>query len=308
MPQGTNGIAAMELSAVGNDKARSDFKRATTMSSVQPNIRINVDPTNPGQFFACCGLLELTDRLWPGAEGWFEKPWFCIASLGTLSDLISRLAQAKIRSSLSDLQLKRLGTLLSAKKAKLTSEDVEEKQRLSEMWKRERLHLSAPFDLWLDWWRDERGERTALKTWAAKQLVAKMASGMLQTLQKVEWSEERFFQPVAVEELPFYFDSELGTYGSARDAGFSYDTLKFKSPFRPLLELLAFIGLQRFRPANNRDGLIYSLWSTPLEPHVAAAAACGALGWPKADSYQFRLFDRTKYMKAFLPAQPYRGG
>ena len=34
-------------------------------------IRVNVDPTNPGQFFACCGLLELADRLWPGAEGWF---------------------------------------------------------------------------------------------------------------------------------------------------------------------------------------------------------------------------------------------
>jgi CRISPR-associated protein Csb3 len=159
------------------------------MKEPTASITVQVDPTNPGQFFACCGLLELADRLWPGAEGWFEKPWFCIASLGTLSDLISRLAQAKIRSSLSGSQLERLGTLLSAKKAKLTPEDVEEKQRLSEMWKRERLHLSAPFDLWLDWWRDERGERTALKTWAAKQLVAKMASGMLQTLQKVEWSE-----------------------------------------------------------------------------------------------------------------------
>ena len=43
-------------------------------------IRITVDPTNPGQFFACCGLLELADRLWPGAEGWFETDdrEFCI--------------------------------------------------------------------------------------------------------------------------------------------------------------------------------------------------------------------------------------
>ena len=30
------------------------------------SIRIAVDPTNPGQFFACCGLLELADRLWSG--------------------------------------------------------------------------------------------------------------------------------------------------------------------------------------------------------------------------------------------------
>ena len=36
------------------------------MTDTQP-IRIPVKLTNPGQFFACCGLLELADRLWPGA-------------------------------------------------------------------------------------------------------------------------------------------------------------------------------------------------------------------------------------------------
>lgn len=45
-----------------------------------PNIHISVDLTNPGQFFACCGLLELADRLWPGAEGWFERRHFCIVT------------------------------------------------------------------------------------------------------------------------------------------------------------------------------------------------------------------------------------
>ena len=43
------------------------------MTTTESTIRIVVDPTNPGQYFACCGLLELADRLWPGgAEGWFE--------------------------------------------------------------------------------------------------------------------------------------------------------------------------------------------------------------------------------------------
>lgn len=37
------------------------------MNPNQAAIRINVDLTNPGQFFACCGLLELADRLWGGA-------------------------------------------------------------------------------------------------------------------------------------------------------------------------------------------------------------------------------------------------
>ena len=47
-----------------------------------PSIRVKVDVTNPGQFFACCGLLELADRLWPGAEGWFEEGHFAFLVKG----------------------------------------------------------------------------------------------------------------------------------------------------------------------------------------------------------------------------------
>src|SRR5437773_3215099 len=60
------------------------------------NIRIPVDLTNPGQFFACCGLLELADRLWPGAEGWFESPHFCVTCAGSLRMLIERAGEATL--------------------------------------------------------------------------------------------------------------------------------------------------------------------------------------------------------------------
>ena len=43
------------------------------MSEPAHTIRIRVDATNPGQFFACCGLLELAARLRPGAFGCFER-------------------------------------------------------------------------------------------------------------------------------------------------------------------------------------------------------------------------------------------
>jgi CRISPR-associated protein Csx14 len=61
------------------------------MNKPEPRIRVTVDPTNPGQFFACCGLLELADRLWPGAEGWFDDEGFCIESGKSLLDLLSIL-------------------------------------------------------------------------------------------------------------------------------------------------------------------------------------------------------------------------
>ena len=52
------------------------------MNSVQPSFTVHVDVTNPGQYFACCGLLELAHRRWPGAEGWFEDGGFHVEAAG----------------------------------------------------------------------------------------------------------------------------------------------------------------------------------------------------------------------------------
>lgn len=41
------------------------------MSHPEPTIRINVDVTNPGQFFACCGVLELASRIDPHSTARF---------------------------------------------------------------------------------------------------------------------------------------------------------------------------------------------------------------------------------------------
>jgi CRISPR-associated protein Csb3 len=156
------------------------------MSYPEPNITVNVDITNPGQFFACCGLLELADRLWPGAEGWFNAVGseFHIASEGELDELVNAFKIADISSSLSINQRKRLATLLSVAKSSLTTEDLDEKKQLQAAWRAERLCVSPPFSLWLDWWRDDHGNRTELKTWAAKQMVSEMVSAMMNATQR----------------------------------------------------------------------------------------------------------------------------
>ncbi len=59
------------------------------MTNPEP-IHIKVDVTNPGQFFACCGLLELADRLWPGAEGWFDTTTFKLSTEGTVREILNR--------------------------------------------------------------------------------------------------------------------------------------------------------------------------------------------------------------------------
>jgi CRISPR-associated protein Csb3 len=278
------------------------------MSRMNPNVSVNVDVTNPGQFFACCGLLELAGRLWPGADGWFGDSAFHISCEGKVDQLLAGLAQTRIESSLRPEQLSRLRTLLSKEKATLTKSELVDKTRLQEMWRAERLRLTAPFNIWLDWWRDDHGERTELKTWAAKQLVAEMAGRMFAIIQRElavrQLQENQLFFEANDDSLPFNFDSDLCRTGNARDAGFSADTLELKSSYRPLLELLAFVALQRFRPLATIQGFTYYTWAIPLPPSVAAAAASGALS-VTAQCFTFGLFHRTKYMKAFLPAVSY---
>ena len=47
----------------------------------QHKLAVQVDVTNPGHFFACCGLLELAHRKWSGVQGWFQRdtPTFKLA-------------------------------------------------------------------------------------------------------------------------------------------------------------------------------------------------------------------------------------
>jgi CRISPR-associated protein Csb3 len=285
------------------------------MTKPELPIRVNVDVTNPGQFFACCGLLELADRLWPGAEGWFQERQFFIGG-GSIQGLLKKLADTQINSSLTDEGLRRLGTLLSAAKAKLTQKQVEEKERLRDLWRSERLHLAEPFDLWLDWWRTERGDRTELKTWAAKQFALEIARPLLRSIKTIctaEPFDDILFRTAKVDGLPFYFDSDANSQNTPRDTGFGLYTLrnviKTRESTRPLLELCAFFGMQRFRPSVGHAQRVFrfTVWSMPLPPSVAAIAACRMLALPGNRSYEFRLLDRSEYMKAFLPAKPYQG-
>jgi CRISPR-associated protein Csx14 len=171
----------------------------------------------------------------------------------------------------------------------------------------DRLRVTEPFNIWLDWWRDESAERTELKTWAGKQLVADMADRMFSIVRERITGDgleaRNLFFESSDNSLPFNFDSDLCGTGNARDAGFSADTLGLKSSYRPLLELLAFIALQRFRPAPLGKRFAYYTWAEPLPPLIAAACVPGLISGATRMGYSFGLFNRTKYMKAFLPAK-----
>lgn len=290
--------------------------------SHEPAFCVRVDPTNPGQFFACCGLLELADRFWEGAEGWFSKQGleFILRPTRAVSNsaasmLIAKISRCRLTNIMTDAQLQRRADLSEMpKKRREADASLEaEKKALDTLWREAPILLHEPFNLRLDWFIDDRAGGAIFKTWAGQQSVLDIASGMKASAGTEEWiatpTEDWLSKREKTDSLPFNFDSDLGGMGSDRDVGFSFDPLKTISvQTRPLVELLAFVGLQRFRPTKiamvNRYR--FALWFDQLVPEIAATAACDLLESPDSQAFEFPLLYRTKYLKSFLPATPIR--
>jgi len=278
----------------------------------EPKITVKVDVTNPGQFFACCGLLELADRLWPGAEGWFDDNHFFIAcapkaSLASLLDSIGALAVTNIMTA---EQITRHDQLASMPRKQRKAEKLdEEKKQLDSLRRESPIRLMGNFDMVIDWFRDDEAGGSQFKTWAGQQSVLDITVSMHSALSE---ATDSLWGPVHGAGLPFNFDSDLGAQGSAIDLGFSFDPLsgsaatRIDTSCRPGLELLCFIGLQRFRPKEmeDRNKYSYTAWMTPSSPNIAAALAAGSVESVHGASFVFPLLYRTKYLKSFLPATP----
>jgi len=101
------------------------------------------------------------------------------------------------------------------------------------------------------------------------------------------------------------FGFDPGPAWNALDVGFSPNEHSLLVRSSPAVELLAAIGVQRFRPIMHagRKSFTYFTWHSPLSPAVAAAAAAGGIG--NADSRQFHatVVQRGQYAalgRAFL--------
>ena len=246
-----------------------------------PSFAVKTDVTNPGQFFACCGLLELAHRLWPGSEGWFEDEEFKISAHGTAAHLAPLVRELR--------------------KTSLESDDPCADPKTCP------LRLRQPFCLRLDWWLDEAGG-DMLKTWAGQQSVLRIASAMRKTIPFNNVENDIFDFGIVVRDPanikkavePFYFDARR--FAHALDVGFSLDVQNAETTAHPAVELLCLIGLQRFRPSPGptKWNFDYRTWSYPLAAPVGAAVVTGAVPI-QGQSYRFRLHfrDDQKRYKAF---------
>lgn len=261
------------------------------MSIPTSSLWIHVDPTNPGQFFACCGLLELADRLWPGAEGWFAPDGrrFNIACGNhTLEELIMAVATASL------IHLKPDDPYSSP------------------------IRIGPPFrEFDIDWWvMDQTGARD-LKVWAGTMESYGIARAMQNAMRDTLFHSPDFFnlgmvvtnpdEPSRKKE-PFYFDARRSPNAHSLDVGFSSNDLGVTSTAHPAVEFLCLIGLQVARPSSTGQKRIYdySLWTIPLAANLLLAASTGGLQQPGTTAYRFENWFRTgqKKHKAFRSAIP----
>jgi CRISPR-associated protein Csx14 len=256
------------------------------MKRPEPTIRVDVDVLNPGQFFACCGLLELADRLWPGAEGWFEEREFRIRAGGRLDDLVR-----------------------AATRAELVQLDPDDDTGSP-------IDVRDPFHpLRLDWWGDGRAGGKELKVWAGTMESVKIARAMQYALRDDRFLTNGLFDvgviaydPANPENKvePYYFDSRRGPNAHSRDVGFSPNDLQMTTTAFPAVELFCLVGLQRALPAKAGKPRVFDYhdWSRPLPPELLGAAVSGACTQAGARAYRFENWYRTgqKKHRAFRSA------
>lgn len=268
----------------------------------KPNITIPVDLTNPGQFFACCGLLELADRLWPGAEGWFQQMSFQIKTSDhphTLQELLRETQRLQFDVGDDD-----------------DSEDTEnDKEESGSVQPIELRWSNDKYAILLDWWSDK-----GIKPWAGSMKERVILRAMLSAidptkpepfndLRRVQYQSPKVGKNGKLKKPqkkePFYFDPRRGNKAHPLDCGFSPDTQKMEAECCPALEALCFVGLQRARPAPTgiANQSRYTVWTRTsnetqgLTTNLLGPVSCGMVVYPKLGTYVFDNYFRTDQRK-----------
>jgi CRISPR-associated protein Csx14 len=252
-----------------------------------PDISVNVDIRNPGQFFACCGLLEISSRLWPESEGWFE--------------ITGRRATYRIATNNGHQDA--LGEIVRT----VSEPDVVIETDRDHYDAGLRPLMLSPLELRLDWWING-ADKSPLKMWAGRQTPLRIMTDMQTELRHLQPGPKLFNES---RPMSGRFGIDAGSSWTARGLGFSPDEQDIPWKTYPATEIFAAIGLQRCRPRRIEDRkgrwFAYHTWTCPLEIAVVPAAAVMGKG-QIADKYTFEAKMRNKQYGSFDWGRPWSEG
>lgn len=241
---------------------------------MKPTLSVNVNLCNPGQVFACCGLLELAHRLTASgrpAMGWFDK-----------TDVPQ--TQFLVEGYTPDGSSVTLDTIWEAlKQCSVTGDEARKEGPVL---------LGAPFDFLIDW-RKAYPQNRLVKTWAGQQSIAKIALSLRSALKS---DPDACIFDVLTPTSRSVTAFSISKCENARDAGFSLDKLgnAFQTHAAAATEFLALIALQRFCPARDdiRLGRSFYVWDKPLPVTVAALTICQQTYGVSQRPLAFSMYER----------------
>ncbi len=257
-----------------------------------PELRINLDPCNPGQFYACCGLLELLelrkastlshyaiDALVPHKATFVVESEAAIDILGAIALVAEAKCEAIFRDGADGKQEPSRSERSAAKSKDSTAPLL--------------IHLPGQEEMTLDWWLDEFwSDNSKLKLWAGNQSSLQI------------WTKLCELLPSKADTATIFDSAEMakGRFGvdprsawEALDLGYSPNEQNQPVRTYPAVEILAAIGLQGYRPRSSGRLLRYHLWLAPLPATVARSGCVQAWDGLPSMPYAYRLEGRGSY-------------
>jgi CRISPR-associated protein Csx14 len=271
---------------------------------------IPVDLRNPGQVFACLGLMEAAEILCGGARAGFE--WSSnTANFTVLADG----PQQPIAAALDFIEGATIAELAPVAWAEAAGNPRAVSQLFSDEFpaaKAENMSLpvvvSGPKEVrfTLTHWTDG-SSRDTFKLYSGNRSAFKVVGDMQLLIRRLLAADRCGiiadpFSTTCPMGGSFNFDPRGAWNGI--DAGYSPDRLGHSVAASPIVELFAAIGLENCRPAQH-SALEYSyrVWRDLLPPILARCAIASALPGISARSFTLPLFRPNKNSRAVTYAE-----
>lgn len=242
-------------------------------------IRIPLDPLNPGQFFACCGLFDLLSTN--------SSQKSALLARFEVDPKVVRRAEFVMKNVEADLGRE----LTCLKQASITANGQPEPSIST-------VELTtSDRTIALDWWLDEfHNATTDLKCWAG-QVKSKTLLEELLLLLPEDANPNELLLAQAMSKSKFGIDPRSAW--NALDFGFSPNEHNKDAATYPAVEVLGSLGLQAFRPRPERRVIKYHLWWEDLPADVAALAAFHPWSGLRCSAYKFEISKRGQSYKFF---------
>lgn len=246
-------------------------------------VRFELDPLDPAQCFACCGLFELA----------------AMRQRDVLSRFVGDFRSRRIELELTGLGVAEVAEIIAA----LKQADASAVEGFAAGEAPVRIVIPGLGSITLDWWLlPDRSQKSNFKLWAGKQTT--LNSLIIPMLREIPLDVSCGFL-YAKNPMSGRFGIDPRSSWNSLDFGSSPDSQGIDVYTYIATELLAAIGLQGFRPrALGRKGFAYNLWQQNLDLPIARCAISGVLPELNFFRYRFSISKRSNSYSAFDFSQP----